>query len=106
MVNAHGGTLPGLALQRVLGKPFCVTEYGHPRRTPLQRGQPAAGRLAGLQDWDTFSPHGTPTTTTATGGDPALLRHRPAPDQDGDADPGSAMFRRGDVRRRTTVVAA
>src|SRR5262249_35038707 len=29
MVNEPGGTLPGLALRRVLGKPHCVTEYNH-----------------------------------------------------------------------------
>ena len=29
MVNEAGGTLPGLALRRVLGKPHCVTEYNH-----------------------------------------------------------------------------
>ena len=30
MVNEAGGTLPGLALRRVRGKPHLVTEYNHP----------------------------------------------------------------------------
>jgi hypothetical protein len=29
MVNQKGGTLSGLALQRVAGKPFTVTQYNH-----------------------------------------------------------------------------
>jgi hypothetical protein len=53
MVNEAGGTLPGLALRRVLGKPHCVTEYNH--AAPNTFGSEAFLLLAvygALQDWD------------------------------------------------------
>jgi hypothetical protein len=48
-----GGTLPGLALSRVAGKPFTVTEYQHP--APNTHNSEAFLLLAAygaMQDWD------------------------------------------------------
>ncbi len=48
-----GGTLPGLALSRVAGKPFTVTEYDHP--APNTHNSEAFLLLAAygaMQDWD------------------------------------------------------
>jgi hypothetical protein len=53
MVNETGGTLPGLALRRVLGKPHSVTEYNH--SAPNSFGSERFLLLAAygaLQDWD------------------------------------------------------
>jgi hypothetical protein len=48
-----GGTLPGLALQRVEGKPYICTEYSHPRLAPYAaEAFPLAAAYAALQDWD------------------------------------------------------
>jgi hypothetical protein len=53
MVNERGGTLPGLAMRRVLGKPHCVTEYNH--SAPNTYSSECALLLSAygaLQDWD------------------------------------------------------
>jgi hypothetical protein len=53
MVNERGGTLPGLALKRVVGKPHAVTEYNH--AAPNTYSSEAFLLLAAygaLQDWD------------------------------------------------------
>ena len=90
MVNERGGIFTGLALRRVLGKPFCVTEYGNSApNTHASEGHLLRAAYASLQDWDYISAVavlapgqlGPPT-------DPQLLRHRPAPDENGHADPG------------------
>ncbi len=88
MVNEHGGTLPGLALRRVLGKPFCVTEYGHAApNTYVERRPSAAGGLRGAAGLGLHlrlplcAPH-----RLGPAPHPQLLRHRPAPDQDGHPD--------------------
>ena len=53
MVNERGGTLPTLALHRVLGKPHCVTEYNHPApNTYGSEGFLLLAAYAALQDWD------------------------------------------------------
>jgi hypothetical protein len=53
MVNEAGGTLPGLALRRVRGKPHCVTEYNHAApNTYGAEGFLLLAAYAGLQDWD------------------------------------------------------
>jgi hypothetical protein len=53
MVNERGGTLPGLALRRVLGKPHCVTEYNHPApNTYSSEGFLLLAACAAMQDWD------------------------------------------------------
>ncbi|MCX7968361.1 MAG: carbohydrate binding domain-containing protein [Armatimonadetes bacterium] len=53
MVNERGGTLPGLALRRVLGKPFGVTEYNHPApNTYSSEAFLLLAAYAAFQDWD------------------------------------------------------
>lgn len=53
MVNERGGTLPGLALKRVAGKPHTVTEYNHPApNTFSSEGFLLLAAYAALQDWD------------------------------------------------------
>ncbi|MCS7253819.1 MAG: carbohydrate binding domain-containing protein [Armatimonadota bacterium] len=53
MVNALGGTLPGLAMRRVFSKPHCVTEYNHPApNTYSSEGFLLLAAYAALQDWD------------------------------------------------------
>ncbi len=48
-----GGTLPGLAAQRVAGKPFLCTEYNHPApNTHSAETFPLLCAFAALQDWD------------------------------------------------------
>ncbi len=48
-----GGTLPGLAAQRVAGKPFICTEYNHPApNTYSAETFPLLCAFAALQDWD------------------------------------------------------
>lgn len=53
MVNERGGTLPGLAVRRVLGKPHNVTEYNHPApNTYGSEGYLLLAAYAALQDFD------------------------------------------------------
>lgn len=53
MVNERGGTIPGLALRRVLGKPHSVTEYNHPApNTYCSEGFLLLAAYAALQDWE------------------------------------------------------
>ena len=48
-----GGTLPGLALTRVAGKPFICTEYNHSApNTYAAETFPLIFAFAALQDWD------------------------------------------------------
>ena len=48
-----GGTLPGLAAQRVAGKPFICTEYNHTApNTDGAETAPLLAAFAALQDWD------------------------------------------------------
>jgi hypothetical protein len=48
-----GGTLPGLALRRVAGKPFIVTEYNHAApNTYSSEAFLEVMAVAALQDWD------------------------------------------------------
>ncbi|MDR3413803.1 MAG: carbohydrate binding domain-containing protein [Formivibrio sp.] len=52
---ATGGTLPDLALRRVPGKPFVVTEYNHPAPSLYQaEALPLLAAYGALQDWDGF----------------------------------------------------
>jgi hypothetical protein len=51
--DGSGGTLPGLALTRVLGKPYTVTEYNHPAPLDSQAETvPVIASFAAAQDWD------------------------------------------------------
>ena len=50
---ADGGTLPGLALQRVAGKPYICTEYNHAAPNQFSAETfPLICAYAALQDWD------------------------------------------------------
>lgn len=50
---ATGGTLPDLALRRVPGKPFVVTEYNHSAPSLYQgEAMPLLAAYGALQDWD------------------------------------------------------
>ena len=50
---ADGGTLPGLALQRVAGKPYICTEYNHSAPNQFSAETfPLLCAYAALQDWD------------------------------------------------------
>ena len=51
--DINGGTLPGLAMHRVAGKPFTVSEYNH--AAPIDYGAetlPLLAAYAAWQDWD------------------------------------------------------
>jgi hypothetical protein len=57
MVNERGGTLPGLALKRAVGKPHACTEYNHPApNTYNSEGFLLLAAYAALQDWDAIYP--------------------------------------------------
>ncbi len=51
--RSDGGTLPGLALSRVAGKPFICTEYNHSApNSYASETVPVIASFAALQDWD------------------------------------------------------
>lgn len=53
MVNHRGGTIGGLAVKRVKGKPLTVTEYNHPAPNFYNaEGALMLAAYGGLQDWD------------------------------------------------------
>ncbi len=109
MVNARGGMLTELAMRRVLGKPFCVTEYGHPApNTYVSEGHLLRSAYGALQDWDYTS-----ASRYAHHDDWDLRRIRNFFDIDQHPTkmatlvPAAAMFLRGDVQpARQLVVAA
>jgi len=109
MVNERGGTIPDLALRRVLGRPHCVTEYGHAAPNPhAGEGNLLRDAYAALQDWDYVS-----TSRYSHKADWDLRRLRNFFDMDQHPTrlvalvPAAAMFLRGDVKpARSAVVAA
>src|SRR5260370_31186549 len=107
MVNEAGGTLPGLALRRVAGKPHSVTEYNH--AAPNTFGGEGFLLLAAyraLQDWDAiyafaYSHTGDWDARRITGffdidQHPTKMASLPA---------AVALFVRGDVRPAQKLVA-
>jgi hypothetical protein len=97
MVNdANGGTLGGLARQRVKGKPHNVTEYQHPAPNTYNSETPLLPAAYGaLQDWDGlwFFEYNTSTSEFTTGwfdsgGDPGKMANNLL---------AATMFRRFDV---------
>ncbi|MDA3851117.1 MAG: carbohydrate binding domain-containing protein [Spirochaetaceae bacterium] len=53
MVNTLNNTLEGLAYQRVMGRPFTLSEYQHSMPNPfMQEGPWMAAAYGALQDWD------------------------------------------------------
>ncbi len=103
---AAGGTLPDLALRRVVGKPFVVTEYNHSFPSHFQaEALPLLAAYAALQDWDGIFlySYGTHRQTW----DPGFVDNH----FDSHANPAkmaamaaaAALFRRGDVAAAETT---
>lgn len=108
MVIDRGGVLPGLALRRVLGKPFAVTEYGHAApNTFVSEAHPLRAAYASLQDWDYIS-----ASRYSHRDDWDLRRIRNHFDIDQHPTkmatmiPAAAMFLRGDVAPAHQLVVA
>jgi hypothetical protein len=107
MVNAPGGLIPPLALHRVLDKPFCTTEYGHPSpNTFSSEGSVLRAAYADLQDWDYLS---TSRYSQDNRFDEEyfqgwfdICRH---PTKMATLIPAAAMFLRGDVAPAKRLVA-
>jgi hypothetical protein len=108
MVNEAGGTLPGLALRRIAGKPHSVTEYNHPApNTFAGEGFLLLAAYGALQDWDAiyafgYSHSGEWNARRITGffdidQHPTKMASLPAV---------AALFLRGDVRPAQKQVTA
>jgi hypothetical protein len=92
------GTLAGLALRRIAGKPFVVSEYNHPAPGEYTaEGLPLIAAYAALQDWDGVfvfdygARERDPAYITSyfdIEADPVKMSALPA---------AAALFRRGDV---------
>ena len=108
MVNARGGVLPELALRRVLGKPFCVTEYGNPApNTYGSEGHLLRAAYASLQDWDYIS--ASRYSHSNTWDDRCVLNFfdiNQHPTKMATLVPAAAMFLRGDVKAASDLVVA
>ena len=108
LVNSPGGTLAGLAVRRVAGMAFTVSEYNHPAPNAYgAEGFPMIAAFGGFQRWDGIFPfaycHNSdfePRRITSffdTKSHTAKLVHMPA---------CAALFLRGDAQRaRRTVLA-
>ncbi|MCX6908704.1 MAG: hypothetical protein NTY01_11760 [Verrucomicrobia bacterium] len=103
MVNERGGTIPDMALRRVLDKPYSVSEYGHPYRsegpkTCVSEVHTLRAAYAAFQDWDYLS--ATRYSSDAAWdarritGNIDLSQH---PTKMMTLIPAAAMFMRGDV---------
>jgi hypothetical protein len=110
MVNARGGTLPGLALKRIFGKPHACTEYNHPApNTFSAEGFLLLSAYASLQDWDAIYVYSYAHTRSA-GWDSRKINGFFDIDQHPTkmvtVAAASAMFLRGDVKPAINLVAA
>jgi hypothetical protein len=112
MVNERGGTLPGLALKRVAGKPHAVTEYNHPApNTFSSEGFLLLAAYGALQDWDAIYAYGYAHTRNGTSGWDSrkingffdIDQH---PTKMATLVSAAAMFLRGDVKPAGTLVRA
>jgi hypothetical protein len=108
MVNDRGGTLPDLALRRVLGRPFSVTEYGHSApNTFVSEGSLLRAAYAALQDWDYIS---ASRYSHEANWDLRRIRNYFDIDQHPTKMltliPAAAMFLRGDVKPARELVVA
>ncbi len=112
MVNERGGTIPDMALRRVLGKPFSVTEYGHPYqaeglKTCVSEVHTLRAAYAAFQDWDYLS--ATRYSSDAAWdarritGNIDLSQH---PTKMLTLIPAAAMFMRGDVKSAKEQIVA
>jgi len=106
LVNTPGGTLSGLAVRRVAGMAYTVSEYNHPEpNVYAAEGFPMIAALGALQAWDgifnfTYSHNADFEPRRITGffdikGVTPRLVHMPA---------CAAMFFRGDVRAARSSV--
>ena len=110
LVNERGGTVAGLALRRVFGKPHACTEYNHPApNTYASEGFLLLAAYGALQDWDAIYVYSY-AHTRGQGWDgrkingffdvdqhPTKMATLPA---------AVALFRRGDVRAAGKLVTA
>lgn len=108
LVNNPGGTLAGLAVRRVAGMAFAVSEYNHPAPNAYAaEGFPMLAAFAGFQDWDaiysfTYS-HNTDFQPRHVASyfdikaDPSRLVHLPA---------CASLFLRGDAAAAKRTLAA
>lgn len=112
MVNERGGTIPDMALRRVLGKPFCVSEYGHPYtssspKTCVSEVHTLRAAYAAFQDWDYLSATRYASTaewdTRRIADNLNLSQH---PTKMLTLIPAAAMFLRGDVRPADVQIVA
>jgi hypothetical protein len=106
LVNSPGGTLAGLAVHRVAGMAYTVSEYNHPAPNAYAaEGFPMIAAFGGFQGWDgvysfTYS-HSTDFEPRRITGffdvksETAKLAHMPA---------CAAMFLRGDVASATKTL--
>jgi hypothetical protein len=112
MVNERGGTIPDMALRRVLDKPFSITEYGHPYKpegpkTCVSEVHTLRAAYAALQGWDylsatRYSSDGAWDTRRITG-NIDLSQH---PTKMLTLIPAAAMFMRGDVETAREQIVA
>jgi hypothetical protein len=112
MVNERGGTLPGLALKRIHGKPHAVTEYNHSApNTFSSEGFLLLAAYGALQDWDAIYAYSYAHTRSDTS---AWDSRRINSFFDIDQHPtkmatlvsAAAMFLRGDVKPAMDEVSA
>lgn len=110
MVNERGGTLPGLSLKRVYGKPIACTEYNHPApNTYCSEGFLLLAAYASLQDWDAIYAysyaHNRPDgwDTRKMEGFFDIDQH---PTKMATLVAASTMFLRGDIKPAIQIVAA
>ena len=69
-MDREQGLLGALALERVAGKPFTVSEYDHPAPNDYRAEMmPLLSTFALLQDWDAFYTYAYPPTGTAEAND-------------------------------------
>ncbi len=103
-----GGTLPGLALSRVAGKPFICTEYNHSApNTFAAETFPLIFAFAALQDWDgvfAFAYSHRQDDWNA-GKIPSFFDVDQHPTKMATLPAAAALFLRGDVPSQPTVVA-
>jgi hypothetical protein len=100
MVNADGGTLAGIAQQRVRGRPHMITEYQHPSpNTYSAEGSLLIAAYGALQDWDGFwlFDYGAGANAWQRGYVNGFFAQDTAPVKMVNNLVAAALFRRGDV---------
>lgn len=95
-----GGTIPDLALRRVPGKPFVVTEYNHPAPSLYQaEALPLIAAWGAMQDWDgvfVYS-YGSHTRNLNPGWISGYFDSQANPVKMASLISSAALLRRGDV---------